>query len=106
MNRRTAIRVGVGAGFADDRLDAGLDLVERADLDYLDFEGLGARTVAMAQRDQLEDPSRGYHPLLVERLRRVLPACQAPGRAPILLVKRPRRGEPAIGTAIGTARLG
>ena len=49
MNRRTAIRVGVGAGFAGDRLDAGLDLVERADLDYLVFEGLGARTVAMAR---------------------------------------------------------
>lgn len=44
MTRSTVVRVGVGAGFAGDRLDAALDLVERADLNYLVFECLGERT--------------------------------------------------------------
>ena len=73
------VRVGVGAGFSGDRLDAALPLVERGDLGYLVFECLAERTIALAQRDRLRDPSRGYHPFLVERLRRVLPACAARG---------------------------
>ena len=73
------VRVGVGAGFSGDRLDAALPLVERGDIQYLVFECLAERTIALAQRDRLRDSARGYHPFLVERLRRVLPACAARG---------------------------
>ena len=69
------VRIGVGAGFSGDRLDAALPLVERGEIDYLVFECLAERTIALAQRDKLRNPERGYHPLLEERLRRVLPAC-------------------------------
>ena len=69
------VRIGVGAGFSGDRLDAALPLVERGEIGYLVFECLAERTIAFAQRDKLRDPKRGYHPLLEERLRRVLPAC-------------------------------
>ena len=69
------VRIGVGAGFSGDRLDAALPLVERGEIGYLVFECLAERTIALAQRDKLRDPERGYHPLLEERLRRVLPAC-------------------------------
>ncbi len=69
------VRIGVGAGFSGDRLDAALPLVERGDIGYLVFECLAERTIAMAQRDKLRDSERGYHPYLDERLRRVLPAC-------------------------------
>src|SRR5688500_2247452 len=69
------VRIGVGAGVSGGRLDAALPLVERGELGYLVFECLAERTIALAQRDKLRDPERGYHPLLVERLRRVLPAC-------------------------------
>src|SRR4051812_17423289 len=73
------VRVGVGAGFSGDRLDAALPLVERGEIGYLVFECLAERTIALAQKDRLRDASRGYHPFLEERLRRVLPACQARG---------------------------
>jgi Acyclic terpene utilisation family protein AtuA len=69
------VRIGVGAGFSGDRLDAALPLVERGEIGYLVFECLAERTIALAQRDKLRDPTRGYHPLLDERVRRVLPAC-------------------------------
>jgi len=73
------VRVGVGAGFSGDRLDAALPLVERGDIGYLIFECLAERTIALAQRDRLRDAARGYHPFLEERVRRVLPACAARG---------------------------
>ena len=73
------VRVGVGAGFSGDRLDAALPLVERGEIGYLVFECLAERTIALAQRDRLRDPARGYHPFLVERLRPVLPACKERG---------------------------
>jgi hypothetical protein len=69
------VRIGVGAGFSGDRLDAALPLVERGEVGYLVFECLAERTIALAQRDKLRNPERGYHPFLEERLRRVLPAC-------------------------------
>jgi hypothetical protein len=73
------VRVGVGAGFSGDRLDAALPLVERGTINYLVFECLAERTIALAQKDRLRDATRGYHPFLEERLRRVLPACKARG---------------------------
>jgi len=73
------VRVGVGAGFSGDRLDAALPLVERGEIGYLVFECLAERTIALAQKDRLRDASRGYHPFLEERLRRVLAACKASG---------------------------
>src|SRR6266536_2618008 len=73
------VRVGVGAGFSGDRLDAALPLVERGEIGYLIFECLAERTIALAQRDRLRDSARGYHPFLEERLRRVLAACKAHG---------------------------
>jgi hypothetical protein len=73
------VRVGVGAGFSGDRLDAALPLVERGNLDYLVFECLAERTIALAQKDRLRDAARGYHPFLEERLRRVLAACKGNG---------------------------
>ena len=73
------VRVGVGAGFSGDRLDAALPLVERGEIGYLVFECLAERTIALAQKDRLRDANRGYHPFLEERLRRVLPACKGRG---------------------------
>src|SRR4051812_32961409 len=75
----TRVRIGVGAGFSGDRLDAALPLVERGEIGYLVFECLAERTIALAQKDRLKDASRGYHPFLEERLRRGLPPCKARG---------------------------
>lgn len=76
---RTKLVVGCGAGFASDRLDAAVELVERVALDWLVLECLGERTLAFAHRDRRADPSRGYDPLLERRMRALVPRCRARG---------------------------
>ena len=46
---RTSLRLGGGAGFAGDRLDAPVHLAEHGALDYLVLECLAERTIALAQ---------------------------------------------------------
>ena len=75
----STIRIGAGAGFQGDRLAPALDLAERGGLDYLVFECLGERTIALAQQARLNDPAGGYDPLLERRMRAVLPACARNG---------------------------
>jgi hypothetical protein len=57
---QTSLRLGAGAGFAGDRLDAALDLAERGELDYLILECLAERTIALAQLRRRRDPASGY----------------------------------------------
>lgn len=72
-------RIGAGAGYAGDRIDPAVDLAERGRLDALVFECLAERTIALAQLRRRADPSQGFDPLLVARLRAVLPACLKQG---------------------------
>lgn len=76
---RRSVRIGAGAGFADDRIEPAVDLAQRGDLDYLVFECLAERTVALAQLDRHRDPARGFDPLLRERMTAVLEPCVANG---------------------------
>ncbi len=69
------LRLGAGAGFQGDRIAPAVDLAERGKLDYLIFECLGERTIALAQQARSVDPTKGYDPLLERRMRAVLPAC-------------------------------
>ena len=71
----TTIRIGAGAGFQGDRIAPAVDLAERGALDYLVFECLGERTIALAQQARMTDPAGGFDPLLERRMRAVLPAC-------------------------------
>lgn len=73
------IRLGAGAGYAGDRIEPALELAEKGALDYLVFECLAERTIALAQQARLRDPEAGYDPLLAARMRAVLPACRANG---------------------------
>ena len=50
---------------------------ERGSLSYLVFECLAERTIAIAQKARMLDPSAGYDPLLGERMEAVLPLCAA-----------------------------
>jgi hypothetical protein len=52
-----------------------MELAEQGRLDYLIFECLAERTIALAQQAKLRDPERGYDPHLEERVRAVLPIC-------------------------------
>ena len=73
------IRIGSGAGYSGDRIEPAVELAEKGDIDYLVFECLGERTVAMAQQARMKNPESGYDPLLEERMRAVLPLCAAKG---------------------------
>ena len=74
---RSSIRIGSGAGFAGDRIDPAVALAEHGKLDYLVFECLAERTIALAVRAKRDDPEKGYDPLLGERLSAVLPGAAA-----------------------------
>ncbi len=75
----SVLRLGAGAGFSGDRIDPAIDLAERGSLDFLVFECLAERTIALAQQARLADPSVGYDPLLAARSRAVHPACRRNG---------------------------
>lgn len=73
------IRIGSGAGYSGDRIEPAVELAEKGDLQYLVFECLGERTVALAQQARMKNPDGGYDPLLEERMRAVLPVCAGKG---------------------------
>jgi hypothetical protein len=74
-----AIRIGSGAGYSGDRIEPAIELAEKGDIQYLVFECLGERTVALAQQARMKDPEGGYDPLLEARMRAVLPVCASKG---------------------------
>lgn len=71
--RGRRVRIGSGAGYAGDRLEPALELLEKGNLDYLIFECLAERTVALGQKEKEKDAKKGYNPLLEYRMRRALP---------------------------------
>jgi len=73
------LRIGCGAGYSNDRVEPAIELVERGDLDYLVFECLAERTIALAQQAKARDPQAGFDPLLRERMEAVLAACHGRG---------------------------
>jgi Acyclic terpene utilisation family protein AtuA len=68
----TSLRIGSGAGFAGDRLEPAVELIEHGKLDVLVFECLAERTIALAQLRRASDPDTGYDLMLLERLGLVL----------------------------------
>jgi hypothetical protein len=73
------IRIGSGAGYSGDRIEPAIELAEKGEIEYLVFECLGERTVALAQQARMKNPELGYDPLLEERMRAVLPLCAGKG---------------------------
>ena len=69
---RTSIRIGSGAGYSGDRVEPAVELVERGEIDYLVFECLAERSIALAQQALRRDPASGFDPLLESRMRAVL----------------------------------
>jgi hypothetical protein len=70
------IRIGAGAGYSGDRIEPAVELAEKGRLNYLVFECLAERTIALAQQEKQKDPNGGYDPLLAARIEAVLPACR------------------------------
>src|SRR3954470_3357758 len=73
------IRIGSGAGYSGDRIEPAVELAEKGDIQYLCFECLAERTIALAQQQKLRDPGAGYDPLLEQRMRAVLAICKSKG---------------------------
>ncbi|MDB5964142.1 MAG: hypothetical protein JWQ72_642 [Polaromonas sp.] len=73
------IRIGAGAGYSGDRIPPAVELAEKGALDYLVFECLAERTIALAQLERSQDARLGFDPLLGDRMEAVLPACVAQG---------------------------
>jgi acyclic terpene utilization AtuA family protein len=71
------IRIGAGAGYSGDRIEPAVELAERGRLDYLVFECLAERTIALAQQARQTDPDAGFDALLAERFNAVLRCCVA-----------------------------
>ena len=58
-----SLRIGSGAGYSGDRIEPAIELAQQGDLDYLVFECLAERTIALAQQARLADPHSGYDPV-------------------------------------------
>ncbi|WP_333993472.1 acyclic terpene utilization AtuA family protein [Burkholderia orbicola] len=71
------VRIGAGAGYSGDRIEPAVELAEHGQLDYLVFECLAERTIAIAQQARRNDPALGYDPLLDARMEAVLPVAAA-----------------------------
>ncbi|MEZ4698977.1 MAG: acyclic terpene utilization AtuA family protein [Rhodothermales bacterium] len=104
------MRLGSGAGYAGDRIEPAVELAEKGGIDYLVFECLAERTIALAQLARRRDPASGYDPLLERRMRAVLPACASRG---IRIVTNAGAANPVAGAeavrrvaaALGLGRL-
>lgn len=70
-----SIKIGSGAGYADDRLEPALDIIRDGDINYIVFECLAERTIAIAQQRKINHPNEGYDSLLEYRMAQVLPLC-------------------------------
>ena len=76
---REQLRIGSGAGFAGDRWEPAVELVEHGDIDVLAFECLAERTIARETLALRRGDGPGYSPKLEARFRAVLPGCAANG---------------------------
>jgi hypothetical protein len=73
------VRIGAGAGYSGDRIEPVVELATHGALDYLVFECLAERTIALAQQARRIDPESGYDPLLEARMQAVLPVARRNG---------------------------
>jgi len=54
------VRIGWGSAYAEDNLEPARELAERGHLDFLCFDALAERTLALAQMRRLKNPEVGY----------------------------------------------
>jgi len=95
------IRVGSGAGFSADRIDPALKLIEHAGLDWIGFECLAERTLALAQVARDADPAMGHDRFLEARLDACLPALAA---NKVRMITNMGAANPAAAAALAAAK--
>lgn len=67
------IRIGCGAGCSYDRIEPAVELLDKGQLDYIVFECLAERTIIDNHIQKMQDPKKGYTPMLKERMLAILP---------------------------------
>lgn len=65
------IRIGSGAGYGGDRIEPAIDLIKKGNLDYIIFECLAERTIAIAQNQKRKNSELGYNDLLRYRFEKI-----------------------------------
>ena len=78
-HQRRVLRIGAGASYAGDRVGPATELAKHAQLDYLVYETLAERTIALAQLERIKNPDLGYNELLADRFYSALPHCKKNG---------------------------
>jgi hypothetical protein len=66
------VRIGSGAGYSGDRVEPSIELIKHGNLDYIGYECLAERTIAIAQQSKLNNPTKGYNGLLEYRMEKAL----------------------------------
>ena len=74
-----SLRIGAGAGFQGDRFEPAIILAEQGNLDYLVLECLAERTIALTQKNKLDNPTLGFDPFLRRRIEPLLPLIKKRG---------------------------
>src|SRR5258706_6479571 len=78
-NNGRVLRIGAGPSYAGDRVGPATELAKHAQLDYLVYETLAERTIALAQLERIKNPDGGYNELLADRFYDALPHCRNNG---------------------------
>jgi hypothetical protein len=103
------LRIGNGAGFLGDNLDAPRRLAESARLDYLTLEYLAELTLSILARLREKDPATGYAVDFIEVLGSLLPVLKAQSQLKIVTNAggmNPRACAQAAGKILTNAGLG
>lgn len=77
MEKSKKVRIGSGAGYGGDRIEPAIDLLKHADLDYIIFECLAERTIALANQEKSVDPNKGYNPMSITRFNAIFDAYES-----------------------------
>jgi hypothetical protein len=100
------VRIGSGAGYSGDRIEPAIELCLEGDIQYLGFECLAERTIALAQQEKMRNPAAGYDPLLEQRMTAVLKICKSRSIKIITNMGAANPGTAATKTAEIARRLG
>ena len=74
-----SVRIGTGAGMADDRIEPAVQLLQTGQLNYMVCECLAERTIAREALNRINAPEKGYTPMLEQRIRALSPLLREKG---------------------------
>jgi hypothetical protein len=100
------VRIGSGAGYSGDRIEPAVELCAKGDIQYLGFECLAERTIALAQQERMQNAAAGFDPLLEQRMSAILEICKSKGIKIITNMGAANPGAAARKTAEIAKRLG